>query len=278
MISKRTEKITLLKVGGSVLTKKDAESAANMERIRGISEEIALWWNNSKRLILVLGAGSFGHPFAEKYDLNEEVPHKSPIGFSETTASMRKLSIIVAEELIALDVPIFPLQPSCFFLLKEGRIFRGDSSIVLHALDRGLLPLLWGDVVMDTEHTYRILSGDQIMSYFYENLPSDRMLFGTNVDGILAEEGTNHVIERLEDSDFSFIKEVAGGSRCVDVTGGMKGKLLEIWKTQKRPLEALIFNASIEGNISKALMGQKIGTRITLAETAQGDSPSETLS
>lgn len=267
MIPKSDEKITLLKVGGSVMTKKEMESTANMERIQQISEEIHRWRKFSKNLILVLGAGSFGHPFAERYKL-KEVPAKSHIGFSMTTESMRKLSTIVSDELLKLDITAFPIQPSCFFLLEKGRICRADVSFVQHALDRGLLPIFWGDAVMDMEHTYGILSGDQIMTYFCERLPTERMLFGTDVDGILAsgEENEKHVISTLEDSDFSHIMQIAKESKYLDVTGGMKGKLEEIWRTRKRPLEILIFNASVDGNVYKALIGEKIGTFINLRE------------
>lgn len=250
------------------MTKKDIESTANMERIQKIAGEICTWRKFSKKLILVLGAGSFGHPFAERYKLYKDVPVKSHIGFSKTTESMRRLSNIVSTELQELDIPTLPLQPSCFFLLRRGRICKADVSFILHALKRGLLPIFWGDVVMDMEQTYGVLSGDQIMSYFYEKLPSDRMLFGTNVDGILTpgKEDEKCVISRLKDSDFSNIMEIAKGSQCIDVSGGMKGKLLEIWRTQKRPLEALIFNASVNGNVYKALVGEKIGTFINLKE------------
>jgi isopentenyl phosphate kinase len=250
------------------MTKKDIESTANMERIQKIAEEICTWRKFSKNLILVLGAGSFGHPVAKRYKLHKDVPVKSHIGFSKTTENVRRLSTIVSTELHNLDIPTLPLQPSCFFLLRRGRICKADVSFIMHALGRGLLPILWGDVVMDMEHTYGILSGDQIMSYFYEKLPSDRMLFGTNVDGILTsgKEDEKYVISRLRDSDFSNIIEMAKGSKYVDVSGGMKGKLLEIWRTQKRPLEALIFNASVNGNVYKALAGEKIGTSINLKE------------
>ena len=65
--------IYVLKIGGSVLTEKGAEKSARASEIERISEEIAAvmrkWREASMRrmLILVHGAGSFGHPQAMKF-------------------------------------------------------------------------------------------------------------------------------------------------------------------------------------------------------------------
>ena len=53
-----------------------------------------------------------------------------------------------------------------------------------------------------------------------------------------------------------------GGSAGVDVTGGMRGKLLELLDLADLGIESVIFNAGIEGNIARALKGERVGTRI----------------
>ena len=71
----------ILKIGGSILTKKDSDYPAvdydNLDRIASEIEE-SLSEDNitgdlEDGLILVHGAGSFGHPPAEKYKINDGV-------------------------------------------------------------------------------------------------------------------------------------------------------------------------------------------------------------
>ena len=57
--------VWVLKVGGSVLTEKGEERKARKDEIRRISKEISS--SGRKNLILVHGAGSYGHPQAKKY-------------------------------------------------------------------------------------------------------------------------------------------------------------------------------------------------------------------
>ena len=62
-----TKEKILLKLGGSLITKKNSEipkiNIANLERIGELLD------NNKYDLIVVHGAGSFGHPIAEKFNL-----------------------------------------------------------------------------------------------------------------------------------------------------------------------------------------------------------------
>ena len=48
----------------------------------------------------------------------------------------------------------------------------------------------------------------------------------------------------------------------MDVTGGMRGKLLELLDLADLGIDSVIFNAGIEGNIARALKGECVGTRI----------------
>jgi len=64
--------LIILKIGGSVITEKGSVSRAREAEIDRISREIAVFRKDSdSQLILVHGAGSFGHPHAMKYRLSE---------------------------------------------------------------------------------------------------------------------------------------------------------------------------------------------------------------
>jgi isopentenyl phosphate kinase len=53
-----------------------------------------------------------------------------------------------------------------------------------------------------------------------------------------------------------------GGSTCIDVTGGMRGKIMELLDLADWGIDSVIFNAAIEGNIGRAIMGERVGTRV----------------
>ena len=63
----------ILKVGGSILTNKGSESEIDSKSLKRIACEIKKSLDNSsKELIIVHGAGSFGHPPAKKYKIGEK--------------------------------------------------------------------------------------------------------------------------------------------------------------------------------------------------------------
>ena len=63
----------ILKIGGSILTNKNAVSEVDTKSLKRIASEIKSSLDNSfKELIIVHGAGSFGHPPAKKYKIGEK--------------------------------------------------------------------------------------------------------------------------------------------------------------------------------------------------------------
>ena len=63
-------------------------------------------------------------------------------------------------------------------------------------------------------------------------------------------------------NDLSQFESDIGASAGVDVTGGMRGKLEELLELADRGTESVIFNAGKKGNITRALKGESVGTRI----------------
>ena len=63
----------ILKIGGSILTNKDAtKSEIDEKNLSRIANEIKSSLDNeSKEIIIVHGAGSFGHPPAKEYKIGE---------------------------------------------------------------------------------------------------------------------------------------------------------------------------------------------------------------
>ena len=71
-------------------------------------------------------------------------------------------------------------------------------------------------------------------------------------------------VEAITSSNFRDIGKYIGASENTDVTGGMLGKVDELLKLcETSSITSYIFNAAKNGNVSKFLNGDNIGTAIT---------------
>ncbi len=249
----------ILKIGGSVLTEKNSEELARLDDIERIANEIASFKSESDSdIILIHGAGSFGHPQAMKYRLNEEFNAE---GAYLTHVSVKKLNSIVLESLNNAGIPSLPVHPLNSCLLENGKIVYFQLEQIKLMLDRGIMPVLHGDVVMDRVKGVSVLSGDSIMPYLAPLLKASRIGAGSNVDGVLNENGD--VIKKITPLSFINMKKHIKGSASTDVTGGMLGKVSELLEVANKGISSRIFNASRKGMVSGFLKGEEIGTLIT---------------
>lgn len=267
MAGKQVAETKILKIGGSVITDKRSFSTLNCDQIKRILKEIRLWLrdDDNRGLILVSGGGSFGHPLAHKYQLNNSSPNsKDPLGFLQTTTNMQKMGNLIARLAQEQQVPLLPISPSAVFLTDRGLITNSCLKAVEHALEAGLIPFFWGDTVFDKTHQFRVLSGDQINTYLCETLGIRELLYGTNVGGVYTDDPKKNpkamLIPQINDKNYASVLQQVSFSNDTDVTGGMLGKLGSIHGIKLRPVTGTIFNGCIVGNTYKVLTGEKVGT------------------
>ena len=248
----------ILKIGGSVITEKDAVSSARKDEIDRISQEIASFRANSKEgLILVHGAGSFGHPQAMKW-VNGGFDAR---GVYLTHASVKSLNSLVLESLNNTGVTALPVHPLSSCLLENGKIVEFQAEKIRIMLERGIVPVLHGDVVMDRVKGAAVLSGDRIIPYLATVMNASKIGAGSNVEGVLDEKGI--LIKKITPMGFVDIKKQISGSSSIDVTGGMLGKVSELVGLAKNGISSRIFNASKKGMVSKFLYSEDVGTLIS---------------
>ena len=153
----------ILKIGGSILTEKDsAEPKVDYENLNRIAEEIrqSLYAEEISNdlidgLVIVHGAGSFGHPPAKKYQIGQPFEMKDylekRIGFAEVQNEVKKLNSIICESLIEHGIPVIAIPPSSFITSHNKRIYDFDLNLIKTYLSEGFVPVLFGDVVIDDE-------------------------------------------------------------------------------------------------------------------------------
>lgn len=261
----------ILKIGGSILTNKDsAESEIDAVSLKRIASEIKASLDISdKELIIVHGAGSFGHPPAKEYKIGEkfdrsEYPEKR-IGFCKTQNAVKKLNMLICEAFIEENLPVVAIPASSFMSATNKRITQGNLNYFERYLEKGFIPVIYGDVVLDDELEICVISGDQLIQYLAKNLNPDLVVLGTDVDGVYNKNPKTHDDAIFFDK-FSSLEDLdtLEGTTNVDVTGGMVGKIKELLYLADLGIESKIINAETKNNIFKVLENKEVkGTIIS---------------
>lgn len=200
----------ILKIGGSVLTEKDADEEIS-DSFDDVLDDVAL--SIPGDLILVHGAGSFGHPHAARHGIDEGTP--SLDGAYETHAAVARLNRRVVEALNDDGIDAFPVHPSsCALRDADGVTFSSDAADALR--DTGFLPVVHGDVIADSRGGASVLSGDEIA---VELADDERVGMCTSAGGVLDADG--ETLDRV--SSLDDIAAFDPGAK--DVTGGISGKV-----------------------------------------------------
>ena len=123
-------------------------------------------------------------------------------------------------------------------------------------------------MVPDESLNASVVSGDAIIGFLAKKFEAKKVFLGTDVAGIFEEDPKKNPkaerIQLIDKSNFEEVLERVGGSKAVDVTGGMKGKLEKL-RQMLQGTTALVFDATIKGNVFNALVGEKVeGTEVRL--------------
>lgn len=259
--------VTILKIGGSVITDKNGELAARTQVIDRLADETQR--AGLKNLIIVHGGGSFGHPAAKEFALKEGLKNANQlIGFAETHHFMTVLNGLVMDSLIMHGVPAVSVTPSSCVTTENGRIRSLEDAPLKMLVKMGFLPVLYGDAVVDTQLGFTILSGDQLVSVLALRFNAERIIMGVDVDGLYnADPKTQEnakFFQRLTLNEVRKLKDSIVRPTTSDVTGGMFGKITELLPAVERGIPVSIVNAAKPNYIYKALRGDK--TEGTLIE------------
>jgi isopentenyl phosphate kinase len=268
------ERPIFLKLGGSLITDKRQSEAVRTDVLARLAAEIAesRRGNPSVPLVIGHGSGSFGHLHARRYGTRAGVQSAAEwLGFALTGDAAARLNRAVLTALLQAGVPAWSIQPGAIIRAADGTIARGMVDNVTGALARGLVPVLFGDVVLDDQRGGTIASTEEIFAWLLPLLQPQRVILAGEVDGIYSAdplvEPTAKRIPLLTPATLAAIHHGLGGSHGVDVTGGMIAKVEQaLAMVEAVPqLDVIICSGLLAGQIAAALHGGEscIGTRIT---------------
>lgn len=264
----------ILKLGGAAITyKKSNRYAIRKKRLREIAVVIAeIMQHQPCRLIVVHGAGPFGHRMVTEYAIKDGISTPRHVhGFVATHNSMETLNKAVIESMLQLDLHAITVQPSACLWQNNKQIAAFSTTIIRELLQLGTIPVLYGDVVIDTHLGASVVSGDAIIAYLAQDLHADKVLFGTDVDGVFTADPRQNpaatIIPAINDDNIDDIVSRASHSLAMDVTAGMKGKLQQI-RDHLKGIECAVFNLKNATAFEKILRGQNARyTRIFFTQT-----------
>ena len=248
------------KLGGSLITDKTKIEHAHRAVIRRLAREIKAALNARPDLQLVLGhgSGSFGHVAAKKHGTRDGVQDRSGwLGYAEVAAAAARLNQIVTDVFVAEGVPVVSVPPSASARCEDGTLFYLDTFAVRTLLENGLVPLVQGDVALDTVRGATIVSTEDVFIYLVREFQPTSILLAGEVSGVFENsEMTGAIIPVITPGNVAQYAAALGGSHGTDVTGGMIGKVQQMLSVvQQQPtIEARIFSGVPRGNVQRLLI------------------------
>ncbi|MCI4323284.1 MAG: isopentenyl phosphate kinase family protein [Thermoplasmata archaeon] len=253
----------VVKLGGSVLTRKREERRLRPKVLARLAREVEVGRGETP-LVLLHGAGSFGHIGARKYGLagpptSPEDRGRRVRGAVRVAAMVRELHQHVLETLVAEGVPAWSIPPSPVARNRDGGLEELGVRPFQEALRRNLVPVSFGDVVEDAGWGFSILSADTLAVRLASELTARRVIFVSDVPGVLeraiGSPGRPKIVPRL---DRSTLDHLLPGAGAPDVTGGIRGKVSALLAIADGGVDAGIISGLQHGALSRSLRGEHV--------------------
>jgi len=265
--------LIILKIGGSCITYKD-QSEARLRRnfLKRMACEVASALHTRNiSLIIVHGGGGVTHPLLDFYDLATKLKtgivstKQEKNSAAKIHVAMNELNNRVTQALQMKDIPAWPIQTSAIAYSSHEDIPALFLDTIRVALELGIVPVLHGDLVLDDKKGSRIFSGDALACMLSRDLSAERLLFLSDVQGIYTSHkdisSTTPPLDTYLVSDEEDETSITGRLNGIDHSGGMREKVRAI-KNICSGAHVRIFSGLVDGNITKALLDESIGTQI----------------
>ena len=257
----------IIKLGGGLITDKQQYKTALKDRIDPVSRVISEIIDMGHSVIVIHGAGSYGHIEAKKWKISEGLePEISENQFSAIDTIQRdmdELNSMVMESLSGAGVSCESYPPRDW-VNGVGMEFVGDISLFERSPE-DLVPVSFGDVVpVIGEKKFGILSGDHLMVRLANELPDVVLcvfLLGDS-SGLLTgppDSDSSVLIERWSKSQGL----VGEHDSAIDVTGGILLKLQCASEIVESSEHVWFMDGRVPNRMLEVLSkGETIGTKI----------------
>ncbi len=223
------QSLIFIKLGGSLITDKRKDRTYRRNIVESIGHELNTISQTRPdlRMLLGHGSGSFGHMIAKQHNtINGVHSPEQWRGFAQVGVVASELNQLVANTLIKTKIPVWRIQPSASAVAENGILQSMSLTAIATALEQGLVPLVYGDIAIDTARGGTIISTETIFFYLAQHFPVNQIVLLGEVDGVY--DATGQVIPVITPANFDNIKQALQGASGVDVTGGMYTKVADM--------------------------------------------------
>lgn len=259
-----SRELTLVKLGGSLITDKTRSQVVRPDRLRALARELARAREGGAGPVLIgHGSGSFGHVEARRHGLDRPLADAGQwMGVARTQDRAAVLHRLVIEALLREEIPTFSWAPASALVAADGRPESGEVTPLGRALDAGLVPVVFGDVILDRIRGASICSTEEVFRFLATALPATdwtvrRILWMGETAGVWDADGAT--LTRLDAVSAAELAASVGGSRGIDVTGGMTHRLETALALADRGVESWILDGRERDRLYRALLGRPFG-------------------
>jgi isopentenyl phosphate kinase len=228
--------LVFVKLGGSILTDKTRPEAIDHDTLRSVATTLSAALRDDDRLRVLIGhgGGSFGHYWAERYGTHRGAyDSRGWEGVARVADAMGRLNRLVVAALLESGIQAIGVQPSASAIAEGGELRELTTHAITLMLDARLTPVVYGDVVLDRAQGAAIASTEAIFGYLAPRLMPQRIV-------LLGERGVFTAdprrdsqalrIPRIDSRNIAAVLAQTGASHGTDVTGGMAGKVRQMWR------------------------------------------------
>ena len=256
----------ILKLGGSVITDKTKECSFRKQVMDNLAKKIK---KANKQIILIHGAGSFGHIQAKKYKLNEGYSRPGQIhGFSVTHEMVQRLNSMVLKSLQNNGIPAVSISPHSVVKLDDHKLASMNYNVFDEYLKKKFTPVTFGDVVLDKKLSFSICSGDLLARALANHFKPVKVIFVIDEDGLYTSnpkiDKNAKLIESTTIGELERLKTFADVH--ADVTGGMGGKIETIKNISKLGIDTVLLNGNKPDRLYKVLVGEDTKSTIVYGD------------
>ncbi len=247
----------LIKLGGSVITDKAEYHKFNKETVARLADEIR---RSGQKVIIVHGAGSFGHVVSKQYNLQRgyETDEQIP-AVARVMCDTRELSAMVVEELLAKDIPAVSVPIGSCFVADDGRLVVDNEEPLRRLTDLGIMPVMFGDVLTDRKKGFSIVSGDQVMEYLCQMYNPEKVVFVSDIDGLYDKNPKTEKNARMIGTvTKKKMDEIATVSNVDDVTGGVRNKMEAMLRMTDGDRHCYLVNGNAPNRLYNLLKGETV--------------------
>lgn len=261
--------VTFIKLGGSIITNKDIPMSLREKTLSRLVAEIAAARKKLPDELFVVGhgQGSFAHVPATKYQtMNGFVNEESVLGMAIVQDSAATLNRLVVHEFLKHDIPAVSFYASNTITTSSRKAASFCNQVLWQYLEKGLLPVTGGDVLVDSKQGCTIWSTEEILAFLAQQFVKkgfevSRIVHVTEVSGFL--DTTGQLVPKICHGDWQELKKSIKSTKGFDVTGGMGLKIEESLALAKKHIRSYILSGLKDGNLLTALTKDEfVGTVI----------------